>query len=175
MDEGRETENCFGSVPYVLPTMMDIGVRKATLEDSKVLYNLHAASVESNQCRSKYNSEYIESKVRSFNIEQYTSPILNGEVLVAVKEETIVGFGSICAIREANVYKLQWLFVHPNYFGKGIGSKLLCELEKLALLGTCASIEVGASFNAFSFYEKRGYKTEKTLSDRILMRKIYSN
>ena len=81
-------------------------------------------------------------------------------MLVAIKEETIVGFGSIlCAKTEENIYKLQWLFVHPNYFRKGTGDKLLCELEKIALFGNCTSIEVGAFFNSISFYNKRGYKT----------------
>ena len=70
---------------------MDVQVGKATLDDSKALYAIHVASVGCRECRSMYTVEYLEAKLSSLNAEMYEIPILNGELLMALKGKTIVG------------------------------------------------------------------------------------
>ena len=69
----------------------------------------------------------------------YEIPIVNGEVLVALKGKTIVGFGRI-SVEMEDLCQLHWLFVHPTYLKMGVGAKLLYEMEKIARLAKCTSI-----------------------------------
>ena len=146
---------------------MDAHVRMATINDSPSLYALHIASVGCHECRHMYSTKYLEAKKSSFNLEMYK---LNKEVLVAIKEETIVGFGRIC-VEPGDICELRWLFVLPAYFKMGVGTKLLCEMENIALSAKCTSIRVNSSLNAYLFYHKRGYKIEQILSDTLRMKK----
>ena len=152
---------------------MGVQVGKATLDDSKALYAIHVASVGCRECRSMYTVEYLEAKLSSLNAEMYEIPILNGELLMALKGKTIVGFGRI-SVETENLCQLHWLFVHPTYFKTGVGTKLLYEMEKIARLAKCTSISVKSSLNAFTFYKKRGYRIQKTFADTILMMKMFN-
>lgn len=72
--------------------------------------------------------------------------------LVAVMNETIVGFGDI-----DDTGYLDRLFVHKDYQRCGIGTMLCEKLEKKAL----GWIVTQASLTARPFFEKRGYRVVK--------------
>lgn len=64
----------------------------------------------------------------------------------------IVGYGNI----DDNGY-LDHLYVHKDFQGKGIASRILEKLESHARSVGCAEIEVHASITAKGFFEKYGY------------------
>ena len=72
--------------------------------------------------------------------------------IVAVENETIVGFGDI----DESGY-LDHLFVHADYQGKGVGTMICNQLEQ----AVSGNIITHASITARPFFEKRGYRVVK--------------
>ena len=72
--------------------------------------------------------------------------------LVAVEGETVAGFGDI---DEAGY--LDRLYVHRDYQGRGIGSRICTQLEQ----AVSGEIITHASITARPFFEKRGYRMIK--------------
>ena len=74
-------------------------LRKAQMEDSEAIHSLQVASCWSEQCLSAYGEESTRNFVAALSAEQLHTPIINGEVWVAVNAtltaEEIVGFGSV--------------------------------------------------------------------------------
>jgi GNAT superfamily N-acetyltransferase len=48
-------------------------------------------------------------------------------------------------------------FIHPTQQGKGTGSQLLAEIERMALVAGITQIHTDASLTGAPFYERRGY------------------
>lgn len=72
--------------------------------------------------------------------------------IVAVDDGIITGFGDI-----DKTGRLDRLFVHPDYQGKGIATAICDQLE----LAVRENIVTHASVTAKPFFEKRGYKVMK--------------
>lgn len=72
--------------------------------------------------------------------------------IVAVDDGIITGFGDI-----DKTGRLDRLFVHPDYQGKGIATAICNQLE----LAVQENIVTHASVTAKPFFEKRGYKVIK--------------
>ncbi|MFQ6611361.1 MAG: GNAT family N-acetyltransferase [Fidelibacterota bacterium] len=53
--------------------------------------------------------------------------------------------------------QIRFMAVHPNCHGRGYGSIILSELEKIALQGGREEIILQARDNAVHFYQKNGY------------------
>ncbi len=78
---------------------------------------------------------------------------LSHDTIVAVKNDTIVGFGDI-----DDTGYLDRLFVHKDYQKEGIGSAILGQLESYVQV---PDITVHASITARHFFENRGYRVIK--------------
>lgn len=83
------------------------------------------------------------------DMEQWNKSLLAHYSLVAVADDTIVGFGDI-----DDTGYLDRLYVHKDYQGQGAATALCSELERRAK----GSIVTHASITAKLFFEKRGYK-----------------
>jgi len=82
------------------------------------------------------------------------------EVLIALYNNEIAGTASIIMEGEKNLY-LCSMAVKPDYHGKGIGYRLLEEVEKIGLRKGCITISLETSVplvNAKNLYEKFGFK-----------------
>ena len=73
------------------------------------------------------------------------------EIIVAVEDKKIIGFGSIVI----TTGYLDFLYVHKNNIGKGVGTAICNELEKRSQIN---GITTFASITARSFFEKRGFE-----------------
>ena len=67
-------------------------------------------------------------------------------------------------------YDLYWIAVHPDFQGKGLGRRLLSEVERLAKAAGASRIYVDTSKRAQyastrAFYESCGYRLESVLED----------
>ncbi|MBE2894301.1 GNAT family N-acetyltransferase [Spirabiliibacterium falconis] len=72
---------------------------------------------------------------------------------VAMENEKMIGFIGI------NGDKIEMLFVHPDYFGKGFGKNLM----DFALKNGVSNVVVNAQNpNALAFYQKMGFQIERT-------------
>jgi putative acetyltransferase len=91
---------------------------------------------------------------------------------VAEADGQIVGVGDIRTDKE----EVDFLYVHKQYIGKGIGSALLEKLEEEALKHELKELNVTSSITAKPFFERRGFivKNEyvKTMSGKDFV--VYS-
>ena len=159
-----------------------IFLRKGKLEDSEAIHSLQVAALWSEQCLSAYSEEYTRNYVATLSAEKLHTPIINGEVWVTVNAtliaEEIVGFGSLQCDADSRVCEIRLLYVHPKWFGNGVGAKILRHLEHRARLMDCVRVKVGAGLNAIRFYETHGYEsidpTEQrpTITDVCVLRKL---
>ncbi len=82
--------------------------------------------------------------------------------LVAVDEETIVGFAESYVVdRRERIGEIDWLHVHPDYRGKGVGSALLERVERELCDADVDSIEgrvLADNETGTAFYERGGYE-----------------
>jgi GNAT superfamily N-acetyltransferase len=98
-----------------------------------------------------YPPEVITSLCDHFAPETLCELALRRDVLVAVVDGAVVGTASI---EESVVYTV---FVHPQYHGRGIGTRLMKEIEELAVALGYSVIRTPASLTAVGFYTKLGY------------------
>lgn len=103
-----------------------------------------------------YSDEQLKSWDEDLTIsEKY---IYENQVYKFIDNNTIIGLYTFYLENETTI-RLDHLFVHPNYIGKGIGVKLMNHL-----IESCKSIHklkiiVDADPNASAFYSKLGFIT----------------
>lgn len=83
--------------------------------------------------------------------------------LLAVLNDEPVGFAAYSPLREAGVYKLHKLYVHPGTQGKGIGKALIeFVIDQLPVPpATTLRLNVNRYNKARYFYEKMGFIVTK--------------
>lgn len=77
------------------------------------------------------------------------------EVIAEVEGSRIVGFGEVIPRLE----ELRSLYVDPDAGGRGVGTRLLAALERLAVERGLARLTLNSSVNAEGFYRRAGYAT----------------
>ncbi len=118
--------------------------------------------------RETENVDNIISQIRnglgSWNVSQ--SSIADGEdiVLTIKKEDGSIIAGIVGWLWGAGL-ELEFLWVDREEQGKGLGSKLLAELERIAINKGCFSVCTNSySFQSPAFYSKYGYETMGVVS-----------
>lgn len=136
-----------------LKTRYLINLRKALPEDLEEIQNLYVNTIE-NICIKDYNQNQINVWTSSIaEKEKWINKLKNQYFLIAEIENKIVGFGSL-----ANGDYLDFLYVHKDFQGIGIASKLCEELEIESQRQTSSAIFSFVSISARPFFEKRGFK-----------------
>ncbi|HXB12930.1 MAG TPA: GNAT family N-acetyltransferase [Bacteroidia bacterium] len=101
-----------------------------------------------------YNDEQIKAWASTFNnVDGWVRRIEEQHFFVATIDEKIVGFTSL----DYNGY-LDLLYVHKDFQGQGIGTKLFMEVLKIAREEEYEEITVQSSITAIPFFEKQGFK-----------------
>ncbi|MCM3740686.1 GNAT family N-acetyltransferase [Oceanobacillus luteolus] len=122
------------------------------------------------------SEEVLELQVASYKIE---AEIINYLELPPLKEtidileqcgETFYGYFyndrlcGVLSIKEVNeVVDIHRLFVHPDYFGRGIAQKLFIFLEEKYLGITIKTATASKNIPAVKFYKKNGFKVTKEI------------
>ena len=132
--------------------MTTLRVRKYQEKDagdlSKIYYNtIHQI------CKSNYNEEQLNAWAPSDLVEYYSGwkeKLAKIKPLIATIGKQIVGFAEF----EENGH-IDCFYVHHQFQGKKIGSKLIEEIEKIAKQKNISKIYAEVSITAKPFFEKK--------------------
>lgn len=127
-----------------------VRIRNAQPEDALQIHNLHTRSVRS-LCNGHYTGEQIDGWIGHRTPEGYLEGIECREIFVAERAGRIVGFG------HAVSGEILAIFVDPVWSRKGIGRQLLHHAITVAQPPDSAPIQLEATLNAQSFYERCGF------------------
>jgi len=134
-------------------------IRKASIADKENISRLHIASIRK-LCAKHYTNEQLNAWTSILIPSVYDQALREKVFLVAYdSQQGLQGIG----ILEVDNAELSAIYIHPNAVGKGIGSKLLNELEKIARKSNIFKIIVHSTLNAKGFYIAHGY-IEKELT-----------
>lgn len=107
----------------------------------------------------KENKEKTLASLDEYTIEVVPNLVMRYEEVSFIYKENGVVLGSIVGNIHWDHLTVELFFVSKNTQGKGIGSKLLANVEKIALERKCSYIILETmSFNAPAFYKKNGYQ-----------------
>lgn len=106
-----------------------------------------------------YNKRQLEvwaPEIIEINLEDWNKSLSEHYTIVVEDNNKILGFGDM----DDNGY-LDRLFVHKDFQGQGIASKICNELEQYAKDRGCSILTTEASITAKPFFKKQGYKIIK--------------
>ena len=98
-----------------------------------------------------YSTEEVELACDLFSLEYFSTRMTSRIFYKVTLDNEIIGQASF------GDGKIHSLFVHPQFQGRGIGSKLLAKLELAAIEKKTTDIFLSSSITAKGFYEKFGY------------------
>jgi putative acetyltransferase len=135
-----------------------VEIRPATIADAVAIIDLHFAAVHETAAAC-YPREVLDTWSPVPDEARYNrirSAITKGEELFVVAEDgsKVVGFGSILPSRQ----ELHAVYVHPKVGRRGVGSRILLDLERLAVERGVMQLQMAASVNAEGFYQRAGYE-----------------
>jgi ribosomal protein S18 acetylase RimI-like enzyme len=104
-------------------------------------------------------------------IEEIRREYENGCILKATIDEKIIG--SVRSFAENGTCYIGKLFVHPDYQGNGIGSRLLSEAEKACPQERYELFTSDKSLRNIKLYERMGYKKYKEVEITPALKMIY--
>ncbi len=136
---------------------------KAVPEDTPSICKVHVQSIRelgAAHYSDKEVAAWADGKVPA----NYVRAMEAGErFFVAEESGELVGFGSI-VLEEAEI---KAIYVHPSHIKKGIGSRLLHRLERIAKEAGLSILRLNSSLNAVAFYERLGYTREKPIKHKL--------
>ncbi|BCY29520.1 GNAT family N-acetyltransferase [Flavobacterium okayamense] len=146
---------------------MSIEIRSYSKNDCSAILEIINFNIINSTALYDYNIRTLEQQESIF--EDKISK--NFPILVAVENETIVGFGYYSEFRFREAYKFtveHSVYAHPNHQGKGIGKLILSELIKKAKaqnLHTMIGVIDAENTGSISFHEKFGFKQVGFIKD----------
>lgn len=125
----------------------------------------------------KIDGDYIVSKLVEYNLSQV--PPLHGYNSLDVSRKIVDEKGNILAgvlgkLNAWNCLRIDILWVDKDYRKKGLGSKVLTEVERISKEHGCYLVQLDTfDFQAKDFYLKHGYEIFGVLDDCPLGHKRY--
>lgn len=114
------------------------------------------------------DKQYINDELYKFNLRHFTDD-LNGryeEVCLFLKDDGGTVRGGILSEICWNWLEIHTFMIDEDLRKSGYGTKLITELEKIALEKECDFIKVDTlSFQALDFYKKNGYQVFGSLDN----------
>ena len=129
---------------------MEIMIRRATAADAEAVHKIVLLALRETNARD-YPSSVIARLVLTLP-DKVASNLETWCAFVAVVDGRVVGTGSLNGQTVSSVY------VHPDYQGRGIATKLMDAVENAANAESQETLSVQSSITARPFYAKRGFK-----------------
>jgi len=134
----------------------EIMLREATIADLPEMKELFRGTIM-DICANEYDADQRKQWASSSEkTERWENLIKEQFVLLAVKQDVIVGFGSLL-----NGNYLDFMYVHKDYQRQGIADLLLRALETEAARRKTTVVTSDISKTARPFFEKKGYVVVK--------------
>ena len=128
------------------------------MADKEKLSKMHIASIRE-LCANHYTRQQLDAWTSVLVPSVYEQALKEKVVLTACDSgEDLSGLG----ILDIENKELSAIYVHPDAVGKGVGSKLLDELEKIAKNRKVFNLTVHATLNAKGFYLAHGYVEQES-------------
>lgn len=146
-------------------------IRTATLEDIPLIQQL-TDEIWRPTYQDLMTSEQLEYMIAMmYSAASLTSQMTEKqhEFLLLYDDQRPIGFAAYSTTDEAGIYKLQKIYLHSDYQGKGVG-RLLLEgvIERVkAANGTTLELDVKRDNKARFFYEKQGFTILKEKDTNI--------
>jgi len=132
-------------------------IRKASNSDKGNISRLHIASIKK-LCGSYYTHQQLNAWTSVLAPSVYDQALNEKLFLVAEdSQKDLLGIG----ILDVENTEVSAIYIHPDAVGKGVGSKLLNELEKTARNNGIFKITVHSTLNAKGFYMAHGYSEQE--------------
>lgn len=127
-------------------------VRNGTLNDIDELQQLFVDTILCT-CKKDYNTVQLQAWTSGIdNIERWQQVLKDQYVLIAVVNDTIVGF---CTLDKGNY--IDFLFVHKDYLRQGIAYQLYSMIEQKAIDQNQMLLTAEVSKTARPFFETMGF------------------
>ena len=130
---------------------MEIVIRRATAADAEAVHEIVLLALRETNARD-YPSSVIDRLILTLP-DKVVSNLETWCAFVAIVNGRVVGTGSLNGQTVSSVY------VHPEYQGRRIASKLMDAVENVASSQSLRTLSVQSSVTATPFYAKRGFKT----------------
>lgn len=140
-------------------------IRSGYSHDAPCILEVHHAAIHET-AKAFYEApiinEWVPYPIKSESINALAERMIHGEALMLVAENPdhrIVGFGSIFP----SLSELRSLYIHPHHGNKGIGGRILNQLEIIAKEMGLTELKMDSAINADNaerFYQKHGYHLE---------------
>jgi putative acetyltransferase len=134
-------------------------IRSAKKEDAKGILEAQYSAIHETASKD-YSPEVISAwstPVTSERIQKYLSDSFPNETTVVAEiNGEFAGFGSIVEIDN----ELRAIYVGAKFGGRGVGTAILNELEKIAISKGCTKLQMVSSLTAVPFYRSHGYCEE---------------
>ena len=116
----------------------------------------------------KKDKQYVDDELYKFNLKHFPVDLRGRyeEISLFLKDENGIVCGGINAEVCWNWLEIHTFMIDEDIRKSGFGTKLLLEIEKIALEKECDFIKVDTlSFQALGFYEKNGYQVFGSLDN----------
>lgn len=137
---------------------MNLQIRRSTPDDAEKILALQAIALRG--LSPSYSPQQLESLIWSQASIRFTQDEIN---IVAEYENILVGFASLLM----DSSQVSGVYVDPKFVRRGIGSQLLGSIEEIATNEGLQRIQVIASLDAVSFYQKNGYGIDRPSGFRL--------
>lgn len=142
-------------------------IRLYQIEDALAILDIINYNILNSTALYDYKPRTLENQIAIFE-----EKLKKGfPIIVAVDNETLVGFGYYNEFRFREAYKFtveHSVYAHPNHIGKGIGKLILenlINLAKLQKLHTMIGVIDAENQSSIEFHKKFGFEIAGTIKD----------
>jgi len=133
-----------------------VTIRPAKQEDLQSIWRVHTRAIKE-VCKNHYSAREIKAWAAVLKPARYRGSIEKGVFFVAVEDEDIVGFGNL----NRDTCEVEAMYVDPDHLRRGVGMKILRNIETVARDCGLTTLRLTSSLNAVPFYQKAGFEPQK--------------
>jgi len=134
---------------------MEAPLRRMSPNDVDEIINVHKKSIYG-LCKDFYTEKQMEVWTSMFNHRIFNDGMKNPNNIgvVALHNDKIIGYGFF----NNQDKEIKGIYLVPDVVKKGIGYKILSELESIAKKDGLDELVLNSTLNAVAFYKKCGYQ-----------------
>jgi putative acetyltransferase len=133
---------------------MELHLRKAELVDLDPILDLFRNCVFE-VCKQDYAPDQLTAWASaSLNTDRWMEKILNQFFIIALSQDTLIGFGSL-----QDRHTIDLLYVHKDFQKRGVADTIYKQLLREAQRCSVEELKAEVSKTARPFFEKRGFRT----------------